>query len=255
MIRAIINGDDFGISPDVNKAICECFEKRILTGTTLMVNMPYADEAVKLAREYGFEEAVGLHLNLTSGMPLTEPIRKCPRFCRKDGRFNAHFQQNTLTRLHISAKESACVAIEIEAQMRKYFEYGLPERHLDSHHHVHTDRSVMKVLMPLIRKYDFRSVRLTRNLFKRMDPAKKIYKNSYNRRLKAAVPVVTEYFGSYRDLLLCGEELPENALVEVMVHPMHDEEGRLVDSKTIPMEDVDRLLDKLKAERQAYYLT
>ena len=254
MIRVIINGDDFGISQNVNKAICECFAKRYLTGTTLMVNMPYAEEAVEMAREYGFHEAVGLHLNLTSGMPLTEDIKRCKRFCRKNGTFNAHFAQNTMSRLLITKEESRAVAKEIEAQMRRYFELGLAERHLDSHHHVHTDRSVMQVLMPLVHKYNFRSVRLSRNLFLKMNFLKRIYKSSFNNSLKSKVPVTTDYFGSYADLRNLKGSIPDNSLVEVMVHPMYDEKGVMVDSHETPMRDLDTLLDELRAERQAYYL-
>ncbi len=251
MIRTVINGDDFGISEEVNRAIAECFEKRILTSTTLMVNMPYADQAVEIARREGFAEAVGLHLNLTSGYPLTRDIRKCKRFCRKNGTFNAWFQQHTSTRLILTGKERKAVAKEIEAQMRKYFSYGLPERHLDSHHHVHTDRSIMQELMPLMHKYDFRSVRLSRNLFRRMNPLKRVYKRIFNDRLKKSGLITTDFFGSYRDLAAMNGEIRDNAMVEIMVHPMYSEEGVLCDTHT-PMTEVCALLDSLKAEREPY---
>ena len=255
MIRVIINGDDFGISHDVNKAISECFSKRILTNTTIMVNMPYAQEAVNMAHEYGFHEAVGLHLNLTSGMPLTDEIRKCRRFCKKDGRFNAYFAQHLSSRMVISARERHALKKEIEAQMRRYFEFGLAERHLDSHHHVHTDRSVMQVLMPLVQKYDFKSVRLSRNLFVKMNPLKKIYKDLYNNSLKSKLAVTSDYFGSYEDLKNTKDNIRRDSLVEVMVHPMYDKNGILVDSHSTPMSEIDMLLDELRAERQAYYLS
>lgn len=252
MIKAIVNGDDFGMNENVNEAIRECFEKRLITNTTLMVNMPYASEAVDIAEECGFSEAVGLHLNLTSGYPLTERIRREPRFCKKDGSFNAFFQQHTASRLSISRRESRAVAEEIEAQIRKYFSYGLPERHLDSHHHVHTNRSVMKVLMPLMKKYGFRSVRLSRNLFLKMNVLKRAYKSSFNRGLKKNGFITTDYFGSYRDLSAMNGKLPEDSLIEIMVHPMYDDAGVLKDTKT-PFEQVKELLDSLNAERQPYF--
>lgn len=254
MIRAIVNGDDFGKNGAVNRAITECFERRILTGTTLMVNMPGADEAVGLAYEYGFEEAVGLHLNLTSGIPLTDEIKRCRRFCRKNGHFNAEFEQHTASRLSITREESRALSVEIEAQIQKYIGYGLPTRHLDSHHHVHTDRSVMKVLMPLLKKYNIRSVRLSRNLFKKINPAKKIYKDLFNNRLKREIAVTTDYFGSYADLKNAGKSIRDGSSVEIMLHPMYDDKNLLTDSGNLPIEAVESLLDTLKAERQAYYL-
>ncbi|MCR4744776.1 MAG: ChbG/HpnK family deacetylase [Lachnospiraceae bacterium] len=254
MIRVIANGDDFGRTAGINRAITESFKRRILTGTTLMVNMPYADEAVSLAREYGFEEAVGLHLNLTSGTPLTDEIKKYSRFCGKNGNFNAEFEQHTISRLCISKGESEALRKEIEAQIQKYYSYGLPARHLDSHHHVHTDRSVMNMLMPLLKKYNFRSVRLSRNLFRKINPAKKVYKEIFNRRLKREIRVTSDYFGSYDDLKAMSAYLKPDCLVELMLHPMYDEKGRLTDSMNLPIEEVEGLLDSLKAERQAYYL-
>jgi len=252
MIRAIVNGDDFGISENVNEAVRECFEKRLITNTTLMVNMPYASDAVDIADECGFSEAVGLHLNLTSGYPLTKRIRKEPRFCKKDGSFNAYFQQHTMSRLSINRRESRAVAEEIEAQIRKYISYGLPERHLDSHHHVHTDRSVMRLLMPLLKKYGFRSVRLSRNLYLKMNFLKRIYKNSFNGDLRKNRFITTDYFGSFRDLSAMDGRIPDDSLIEIMVHPMYDEAGVLCDTKT-PFSQVKELLDSVNAERQPYF--
>ncbi len=252
MIRAIINGDDFGISAEVNEAVAESFERGFISNTTLMVNMPFADEAVELAKKNGFSEAVGLHLNLTSGYPLTRHIRKEKRFCRKDGSFNAYFEKHTLSRLIISRRESLAVSEEIEAQIRKYFSYGLPEKHLDSHHHVHTDRSVINLLLPLMGRYGFRSIRLTRNLFRKMSIPKRIYKNTYNKRLKKCGYITADYFGSYRDLSAMDGLVKDDSLIEVMVHPMYDSGGVLTDTNT-PMAKVRELLDSLHAVPRPYY--
>ena len=251
MIRVIINGDDFGISREVNKAIAECFEKRILTSTTLMVNMPFADEAVELAKEQGFYESVGIHFNLTGGTPLTDNIRNMKRFCRKDGTFNAYFQKHTASRLSLTKEELACVAEEAEAQIRKYISYGLPARHLDSHHHVHTNLPVWKVLVPLLHKYDFRSVRLSRNLFKRTAPLNAVYKKYYNSGLKKSRFITTDYFGSFKDLQKCRRILKDNMLLELMLHPMYSESGELYDTKS-PMSDVVGLLKSIDARRVPY---
>ncbi len=246
-----MNGDDFGKNSSVNEAVRECFEKGYITNTTLMVNMPGSDEASEIAKGSGFSEAVGLHLNLTSGYPLTEKIRKEPRFCNKNGSFNAYFQQHTMTRLSINRREALAVREEAEAQIRKYFSYGLPEKHLDSHHHVHTDRSVMNVLMPLLLKYGFRSVRLSRNLFLKMNPLKRIYKGSFNNKLKHSGLFTADYFGSFKDLSAMNGKLGDGVLLEIMVHPMYDADGELVDTK-VPFFRVKELLDSLNAELQPY---
>ncbi len=234
MHRIIINADDFGISHDVNMAVCESFSNYMITSTTLMVNMPWADEAVELAKERGFDERVGIHLNLTSGEPLTDDIRYFRIFCDRDGFFNAAFQQNTATRLHLTRDESKAAGDEIEAQLIRYMEYGLPDHHLDSHHHVHTNASIYRILGPLLKKYGIRSVRLSRNIYGKISFLKALYKRNYNRALQRSGVFTTDYFGSFTDFKLCQEKLPENSLTEIMVHPMYDNYGQLIDTK-IPM--------------------
>ena len=74
------NADDFGKSTEINNAILTCFKDGLIDRTTIMVNMPGADEAAELAREEGFFDKVGLHLNLTEGEPLTDEIKQNPLF-------------------------------------------------------------------------------------------------------------------------------------------------------------------------------
>ncbi len=251
MLHIIVNADDFGISHDVNTAICECFRKRIISSTTLMVNMPFADEAVEMAKSNGFDERVGLHLNLTSGMPMTQNIRRFKLFCKKDGRFNAAFEQNTCTRLRLGKKVSAAMYGEIDTQLHRYLEYGLPERHLDSHHHVHTDRAVYRVLMPLLHRYDIKSVRLSRNIYNHISMPKKLYKNRYNHTLRSRRLAKTDYFGSFRDFRENIDKIPDNSVVEIMLHPMYSSDGVLYDTHT-PMSEVTDFIASIKAVYEFY---
>lgn len=251
MIQAIVNADDFGISEEVNQAICLCFDKRIITNTTLMVNMPYADHAVILAKERGFAERVGLHLNLTAGMPLTTKIRSFRLFCNSDGSFNAKFHLATTKRLHIGREESEAVQEEIEAQIRKYLSFGLPEKHIDSHHHAHTDWSVLKELIPLLHKYSFRSIRIGRNMYERASLFHVQYKKMYNKKLKGLNMKTADYFGSYRDFTAFYDRIPDNALAEIMLHPLFSKDGILMDAKT-PMSEVKVFLDSKDLMLHAY---
>jgi len=239
MIRAIFNADDFGISPEVNDAICRCFEEGIITGTTLMVNMPFAADAMKLAGQHGFSRKVGLHLNLTAGMPLTARIRSFPVFCDGDGRFNAAFHLSTARRLCIGRAESRALYEEIEAQIQR-FRVLVPEgSHMDSHHHSHTDLSVWKVALPLLKKYGFGSVRLGRDLYGRQKAGlfNRCYKKYYNSLVRKNGLAQTDHFGSFSDLTGSFESLEEGTLLEVMLHPMYGEDGRLMDTDT-PMDEI-----------------
>lgn len=160
--KIIINADDFGKSHSINAAIAECFSKGYISSTTLMVNMPYADEAVNIAFQNGFSDKVGLHLNLTEGRYLSKRIESP---CLAEGdRFNGLFHSKTMTRLVLPREAVREIYREIQHQMNKYLSYGLTNMHIDSHHHVHTDLPVYIALKNLFAEYKFRSLRIGRNL-------------------------------------------------------------------------------------------
>jgi predicted glycoside hydrolase/deacetylase ChbG (UPF0249 family) len=46
----IVNGDDFGLAPGVNRGILEAHRRGVLTSTSLMVLRSACDDAVDLAR-------------------------------------------------------------------------------------------------------------------------------------------------------------------------------------------------------------
>ncbi|MCR5746611.1 MAG: ChbG/HpnK family deacetylase [Lachnospiraceae bacterium] len=251
MLKLIINADDLGISEDVNEAIAECFRKRFITSTTLMVNMEYADEGVELAKKSGWHERVGLHLNLTSGRPLTDEIKRFKCFCRSDGTFNAAFAKKTFSRLYLSKNEIAAARIEADAQIRKYLSYGLGDRHLDSHHHVHTNSAIWKAIEPLITGYGLRSVRLSRNLYGNMPLLKRVYKKRYNQRLKGMPIMTTDYFGSFKDFEQYRSIIPDKSLVEIMVHPKYNDDRVLVDTER-PIDTEKSFLESIKHIQQFY---
>lgn len=252
----IVNADDFGKSKEVNKAITECFLKGYINRTTAMMNMPGIDEALTLAKENGFIDRVGIHLNLTEGKPLTEGIAKNPLFCDENGMFNAAFYKSTKLRLHMDSKSVKNIYDELKAQLDKYKEFGFSLNHVDSHHHVHTNYPVYKALKRLSSQYDFSSVRLSRNLFTGGGLLQKVYKDFYNTIVKSICKSTTKYFGSYMDL----KEYIDSAfnadssafkafladdILEVMVHPMYDNEGVLVDT-TVPFEEEILLYEAIK---------
>jgi predicted glycoside hydrolase/deacetylase ChbG (UPF0249 family) len=61
----IVNGDDFGASSGTNRGILEAHRDGVLTSTSLMVDLPYAEEAAQLSREVP-QMSIGIHVVLTS---------------------------------------------------------------------------------------------------------------------------------------------------------------------------------------------
>src|ERR671917_44151 len=59
----IVNADDFGRSPGVNRGIAEAHERGIVTSASLMVRWPAAAEAAAYGREHP-NLGLGLHLDL-----------------------------------------------------------------------------------------------------------------------------------------------------------------------------------------------
>ena len=224
----LINGDDFGKNEEINRAVCEAFEEGYIGHTTVMVNMPGAEEAFKLSREYGFTDRVGLHLNLTEGIPLSGGIRTNPLVCSPDGGFNAAFYHSTKYRLYMDSLSISQIEKELEAQIERFLELGFKELHIDSHHHVHTNYPVFLALKSLGKKYRFSYIRLSRNLYRGGNIINRAYKTLYNRGVKKLCTRCGNLFGSYDDLMSYTmrdpgriESLGMNREVEIMVHPMY----------------------------------
>jgi len=81
----VVNADDFGASRQTNEAILQAFEKGLISSATIMANMPAFEEACQLVHQHHLQRRIGLHLNLTSGKPLTAGIADYPRFCDAGG--------------------------------------------------------------------------------------------------------------------------------------------------------------------------
>ena len=69
-MKLIVNADDFGLTDGVTLGILHAMEHGIVTSTTMMVNTPGAQTAADIARRES-ELAVGLHINISLGSPLT----------------------------------------------------------------------------------------------------------------------------------------------------------------------------------------
>ena len=175
MRKIIVNADDFGMSAEVNRAIVEAFENNVISSTTLMANMPGFDEACELAHRHRLVSKIGLHLNLTSGYPLSSPIRRCARFCDTNGMFRAR-----QTRFRLSKEERLAVETEIASQVKACLDRGLRPTHLDSHHHVHTECTIGAAAITIARQNRIKAIRLARNCGPRrpfrtiMRPAKRL---------------------------------------------------------------------------------
>jgi hopanoid biosynthesis associated protein HpnK len=134
MKRLIINADDFGWSPEVNRGILKCHEDGILTSTTLLMNGPALDDAVKIARASP-TLGVGVHMNIVRGTPLSDPAR-IPTLVGTHGKFMGSAER-VLLRMMLGRIAEAEIRIEIEAQVSRFKEHLGAPTHVDSEKHMH----------------------------------------------------------------------------------------------------------------------
>jgi predicted glycoside hydrolase/deacetylase ChbG (UPF0249 family) len=220
----IVNADDFGLSPSVNRGVIEAFERRLVSSATVMPNMPAFEEACALVRERGLEQHVGTHLVLTAGSPLTARIRNCERFCEDDGTFRGHRERGRLLRL--DRDERAALYAELREQVDACRRNGVPVTHLDSHQHVHTEPGVASVVATVARDLGIRRVRLTRNCRPDVPVSTRIYRAAFNGWLRRKGLAATRYFGDIDDYAVMHGKRDD---LELMAHPDLDDDARLVD--------------------------
>lgn len=125
----LVNADDFGFSPGVNKGILQAHRQGLVTSTTVMVNLPAAALIIP-ALANNVNLGAGVHLNTTYGSPLL-PVERVPSLVNSEGRFlrpEAGYGK-------VNPEE---IAAEWQAQIDLFRSWGLKPSHLDSHHHVHT---------------------------------------------------------------------------------------------------------------------
>ena len=144
-MRLIINADDFGFSPSVNRGIVECFENGLITSTSIMMNTPYTDEAIDLIKKHNITN-VGIHLNLTYGKSVL-PKEDIPSLVDSRGIFHYVCMLGYYTQ-YVDAKK------ELRAQIEKFLATGLKPTHLDHHHYFHEVPNILKAYLELAQEYN-----------------------------------------------------------------------------------------------------
>ncbi|MBL8172862.1 MAG: hopanoid biosynthesis-associated protein HpnK [Acidobacteria bacterium] len=158
-IPLIINGDDFGYSEAVNRAIIQAHREGVLTSASLMVNEPAAAQAVALAKANP-ELGVGLHLVLVLGQAAL-PHTEIPHITDPQGRFsNSSFHAGVQYYFSPAARRE--LRREMRAQFEKFAATGLPFSHVDGHTHLHQHPVIFRELMQLCAEFGVPRVRVVK---------------------------------------------------------------------------------------------
>ncbi len=131
--HVIITADDYGMCDSVNAAIDACIERRSVTSTNVMVNMPSRDAAGTFRRRFP-RVPLGLHWTLSQGRPVLPPARVATLVDR-GGSFHpaAEFRRRWTTG-RLSATE---ITAELRAQHRAFVELAGPPDYWNTHENTH----------------------------------------------------------------------------------------------------------------------
>lgn len=144
-MKLILNADDFGLSPSVNKGIVEAFQQGFISSATMMMNTPYTDEAIELAKKHNLKN-IGIHLNLTYGKSVL-PASEVPSLVDENGTFHYVCMLGYYTQ-YLDAKK------ELKAQIEKFLASGLTPTHIDHHHYFNEIPNILKAYLELAQEYN-----------------------------------------------------------------------------------------------------
>jgi hopanoid biosynthesis associated protein HpnK len=149
--QLIVNADDWGLTPAVNRGVVRAFQDGIVTSASLLVTGSAFEEAVALARQNPKLD-VGLHLALVEERAvLGRDI--LPTLVDEKGRFprtsNEFIRRTVLGRIDWHEVER-----EIAAQIELFKKTGLRLSHVNSHQHLHMFPPVFQIVRRLTRSME-----------------------------------------------------------------------------------------------------
>lgn len=153
--KIIINADDYGMTPGVNKAIEKLHKMERLTSVSLLVNMPWSADAFAFASREG-NMRLGVHLNLTTGRPLL-PQQEVPTLVTSEGQF--YDMPSFISRYVARLIDPVEIERELSAQIALARENGIRPQHLDSHMHFHALKSLGRLVDELAAVHGVPTVR------------------------------------------------------------------------------------------------
>ena len=160
MSRLIITADDLGIDPNINSAIVECYKQGLLTCSALLVNAPYSNEGIEIAKKYPNLE-VGLHLSIVEGLSLrniestiTDDIQYFNGICLiRD--WKLFTKKYFLGKINFNELEE-----ELELQILEFLKHFPKIPFINGTQHMHLLPKVWKIVVKLAKKYEINGIRV-----------------------------------------------------------------------------------------------
>jgi predicted glycoside hydrolase/deacetylase ChbG (UPF0249 family) len=130
----VVIADDYGMGPETSRGIQELAAAGVVSGAVLIVNTPYATDAVVAWRKAGIKGDLGWHPNLTMDAPCA-PAERVPSLIGPDGCLWP--LGSFIRRVFLGRIRAAEVDIELRAQYDRFLAMvGHVPRVVNSHQHV-----------------------------------------------------------------------------------------------------------------------
>ncbi len=146
-IRLVVNADDLGLHPSIDRGILRAHRDGIVTSSTALVTGRSAPTAIAEAKAQGLP--LGVHLCLTTNLPPAADPSSVPSVA-PNGRFRPRWPQvlAAWTAGRIRTRE---VEVEFRAQIALARKLGAQPDHLDGHQHLHVLPGIARVVRAVAR--------------------------------------------------------------------------------------------------------
>lgn len=148
-MKLIVNADDFGLSNGVNYGIIDAYKNGVVRSTSIMAGMPGFKHGVELLNSCKGLEGLGCGVHLT--LSAYKPVLSTHKTIVDE---NGFFYKRISEELIESEFDLEEIYKEFSAQIQKVISSGIQITHLDSHHHVHTLKSLKPIMERLIKEYN-----------------------------------------------------------------------------------------------------
>lgn len=233
MVRIILNADDFGKSPERNRAIDDSFKMGLIRSAGLIITGKYLQDALRYINNGDYIGKVHLHINFSTApldksegsedVPLTTAMKMDSSFC-KDGKFKPY---KGLPRKLSGVLKWKMVYRELVAQYNKFIELTQGKgnyEHVDFHSWYNLSWPVAIALNVFTRKYHIKSVRYMGLHQKDYLPNKLFRIISWNPRVRSYPATNIDYF------LSKYQTLKDFKIIELYTHPKYKDDVLLDDS-------------------------
>jgi predicted glycoside hydrolase/deacetylase ChbG (UPF0249 family) len=154
--QLIVNADDFGLTESVSRGILHAHQNGIVTSATLLAN-GIAWEMSIAASKQAPRLGIGVHLNLSEGIPVSPTFRVQTVV---DAKGRLHLTPTRLWKAVVQRQvRLGDIETELRAQVMRVVEAGIKPTHLDGHLHIHILPRVSEIVVRLAREFGIVAIR------------------------------------------------------------------------------------------------